>query len=138
MAARYHLAFGITGILCVTTTMHTSRKEIPVRQRRNLFGRTAFAFWAAFLVRVVYLTLAHTYRIRPFPDHFEYGWEMGRVARALVTGHGYGDPFLGHTGPTAWVTPLYPLLIAFVFKLTGVYTAASAWILLTINSLLAR
>jgi hypothetical protein len=93
------------------------------------------AFWAAFLVRVAYLTFAHTYRIRPFPDHFEYGWEMGRIARALATGHGYADPFAGHTGPTAWVTPLYPLLMAFVFKLTGIYTLASAWILLTLNSL---
>jgi hypothetical protein len=107
----------------------------PKERRRNLWDRTKCAFWAAFLVRVAYLTLAHTYRIRPFPDHFEYGWEMGRIARALVAGHGYADPFAGHTGPTAWVTPLYPLLIAFVFKLTGVYTAASAWILLTLNSL---
>jgi hypothetical protein len=99
------------------------------------FDRTRIAFWVAFLVRLAYLTLAHTYRIRPFPDHFEYGWEMGRIARALVTGHGYADPFKGHTGPTAWVTPLYPLLIAFVFKLTGIYTLTSAWILLTLNSL---
>jgi hypothetical protein len=104
-------------------------------QRRSIFERTKYAFWAAFLVRVAYLTLAHTYRIHPFPDHFEYGWEMGRIARALVTGHGYADPFAGHTGPTAWVTPFYPLLIALIFKLTGIYTAASAWILLTLNSL---
>lgn len=102
---------------------------------RGIFGRTKYVFWAAFLVRVAYITLAHTYRMRPFPDHFEYGWEMGRIARALVTGHGYADPFTGHTGPTAWVTPLYPLLVALVFKLTGVYTALSAWILLTLNSL---
>jgi hypothetical protein len=115
--------------------IETSRKEIPKSARRSPSGYTAFAFWAAFLLRVAYLTFAHTYRIRPFPDHFEYGWEMGRIARALVTGHGYADPFLGHTGPTAWVTPLYPLLIAFVFKLTGVYTGASAWILLALNSL---
>jgi hypothetical protein len=101
----------------------------------NLLDRTSVAFWAAFLLRVTYLTLAHTYRIRPFPDHFEYGWEMGRIARALATGHGFADPFRGHTGPTAWVTPLYPLLIAFVFKLAGIYTLTSAWILLTLNSL---
>ena len=107
----------------------------PERDGSSAFGRVTFAFWAAFLVRVAYLTLAHTYRIRPFPDHFEYGWEMGRIARALATGHGYADPFAGHTGPTAWVTPLYPLLIALVFKLTGIYTQASAWILLTLNSL---
>jgi 4-amino-4-deoxy-L-arabinose transferase-like glycosyltransferase len=59
---------------------------------------------------------------------------MARVARALVTGYGYADPFSGHTGPTAWVPPLYPLIIAAVFKVAGVYTAKSAWILLTLNS----
>ena len=92
-------------------------------------------FWVAFLVRVAYLTLAHTYRIRPFPQHFEFGWEMGRIGRALATGYGFADPFNGHTGPTAWVGPLYPLLIGGVFKLTGVYSFLSAWILLTLNSL---
>lgn len=59
---------------------------------------------------------------------------MGRIAQALVTGHGYADPFSGHTGPTAWVPPLYPLLIAAVFKLAGIYTALSGWIILAINS----
>lgn len=101
----------------------------------NLQDAQLQIFWIALLLRIAYLTLAHTYRMRAFPGHFEYGWEMGRIARALVTGHGYADPFDGHTGPTAWVGPLYPLLIALVFKLTGIYTAASAWILLAINSL---
>ncbi len=91
-------------------------------------------FWVAFAVRVLYITLAHTYHIRPAQDHFQFGWEMGRVARALATGHGYADPFVGHTGPTTWVPPLYPLVLAGVFKLFGVYTALSAWVILTINS----
>lgn len=60
---------------------------------------------------------------------------MARVARALVTGYGYADPFSGHTGPTAWVPPLYPLLIAAVFKVFGIYTAKSAWVILTLNSI---
>lgn len=115
--------------------MRTHPSNIPKESARRPFHWTTLAFWAAFLVRVAYLTLAHTYRIRPFPDHFEFGWEMGRIARALATGHGFADPFKGHTGPTAWVTPLYPLLMAFVFRLTGVYTPTSAWILLTLNSL---
>jgi 4-amino-4-deoxy-L-arabinose transferase-like glycosyltransferase len=91
-------------------------------------------FWVALAVRVLYITLAHTYRIRLFQDHFQFGWEMGRVARALATGYGYADPFVGHTGPTAWVPPLYPLLMAGVFKLFGVYTGASAWVILSLNS----
>lgn len=92
-------------------------------------------FSAGLLVRIAYITVAHTYRVRPFQDHFQFGWEMGRVARALATGHGYADPFVGHTGPTAWVPPLYPLLMAGVFRLTGVYTALSAWIILAIDSI---
>jgi len=107
------------------------------RSSTKPFGapRPWLLFFAGLLVRVAYVTFAHTYRIRLFQDHFQFGWEMGRVARALVTGYGYADPFVGHTGPTAWVPPLYPLLIAAVFKLFGVYTAKSAWIILTVNSI---
>ena len=80
------------------------------------------------------MTLAHTYRFRTYGDHFQFGWEMGRIARALVTGYGYADPFRGHTGPTAWVAPLYPLLLAGVFRIFGVFTLRSAWVILTLNS----
>jgi hypothetical protein len=91
-------------------------------------------FWTGLIVRILYITLAHTYRVRVLQDHFQFGWEVGRVSRALVTGYGYADPFVGHTGPTAWMPPLYPLILAGVFKLFGVYTAASAWVILAINS----
>ncbi|HET6170082.1 MAG TPA: hypothetical protein VFE01_07875, partial [Terracidiphilus sp.] len=98
-------------------------------------------FWIAFAVRVVYITFAHTYHFRTYDEHFQFGWEAGRIGRALATGRGYADPFgnsyLGHTGATAWLPPLYPLLMAGVFKVFGVYTSASAWVLLTINSALS-
>ena len=91
-------------------------------------------FWTALIVRLLYITLAHTYRIRLANDHFEFGWEMGRIGRALASSRGFADPFEGHTGPTAWTPPLYPLLLAGVFKLFGVYTHSSAWVILAINS----
>lgn len=91
-------------------------------------------FWVGLAVRLLYITLAHTYRIRPLLDHFQFGWEDGRIARALVTGYGYADPFLGHTGPTTWIPPLYPLLIAGIFKLFGIYTPLSAWFVFSIDS----
>src|SRR6202789_1370396 len=103
--------------------------------KTSRFQAPSSMFWVGFLIRVLYLTLAHTYRIRLGEDHLQFGWEMGRIARALVNGFGYADPFTGHSGPTAWSPPLYPLLIAGVFKIFGVYTAASAWVLLTINSI---
>ncbi|NYF52854.1 ArnT family glycosyltransferase [Tunturiibacter gelidoferens] len=108
----------------------------PQTQRQSLSFRAPWhIFWIGLLLRVLYITLAHTYRIRPSEDHLQFGWEMGRIARALVTGFGYADPFTGHSGPTAWVPPLYPLLLAGVFKIFGVYSAKSAWVILTINSI---
>ncbi len=93
-------------------------------------------FWVALVVRIAYVVLAHMYRIRPYVDHFSFGWEMGRIGRALATGYGFADPFHGHTGPTTWVGPAYPLIIAGVFKLFGVYTALSAFVLISINCVL--
>jgi hypothetical protein len=92
-------------------------------------------FWVGLAVRVLYITIGHSYHFRTFQDHFQFGWEVGRIARALVTGYGYADPFTGHTGPTAWSPPLYPLLLAGVFKLCGIYTPLSAWAILTLNSI---
>jgi len=90
-------------------------------------------FWVALAVRLLYMTLAHLWRVRPYDDHFSFAWEAGRIARSLVEGYGYSSPFRGHTGPTAWLPPLYPLLVAGVFKVTGIYTPLSAWILLAVS-----
>src|ERR1700688_3734161 len=91
-------------------------------------------FWIGLVVRLLYITLAHTYRVRVILDHFQFGWEAGRIARAVATGHGYADPFLGPSGPTTRIPPLFPLVLAGVFKLFGVYTALSAWMILAIDS----
>jgi len=93
-------------------------------------------FWAGLIVRIAYVTLANTYRVTRFEDHFEFGWEAARIARSVATGHGYGNPFiLGNTGPTAWLPPLFPLLIAGCFKLFGPYTPLAAWTVLALNCL---
>ena len=95
-------------------------------------------FWMvliAFALRFAYILIAHTYRFKTVDDNFSFGFEMGRIGRALATGQGFSNPFNGVTGPTAWEPPLYPFLIAGVFKLFGVYSKASAIILLSINSI---
>ena len=91
----------------------------------------------AFAVRLGYILVAHTYVFKLHDDNFGFGYEMGRIGRSLALGQGFGNPFNGITGPTAWEPPLYPLLIAGVFKLFGIYTHASAFVLLTINSFFA-
>ena len=100
-------------------------------------ARTSFfwMFFVALALRVGYILIAHTYKIKGLEDNFAFGWEMGRIARAIVNGRGFADPFGAPTGATSWEPPLYPYLIAGVFHIAGVYSNASALILLTINSI---
>ena len=41
-------------------------------------------FWVGFAVRVLYMTVAGTWKIRVLMDHFQFGWELGRIARSVV------------------------------------------------------
>jgi len=91
----------------------------------------------SFALQVAAIGAFHQYRTRPGNDNFEFGWEMGRVGRSIALGHGFSSPYDGDTGPTAWEPPLYPYLIGAVFKVFGIYTHASAWVLLSINSVFA-
>src|SRR5579863_2883961 len=105
--------------------------------RQPLHHSILFIVFVAFLLRLAVITIGHTYRITPRRDHFQYGWEMGRLARSIATGQGFSSPTDLPTGPSAWAPPLYPYILAGVFKLFGVYSALSAWVILVFNSLFA-
>jgi 4-amino-4-deoxy-L-arabinose transferase-like glycosyltransferase len=91
----------------------------------------------SFIIQVALIGLLHQYRTRTPEDHFGFGFEMGRVGRSIALGEGFSSPYGGETGVSAWEPPLYPYLIGGVFKIFGIYTNTSAWVLLSINSLLA-
>src|ERR1700722_4423242 len=105
--------------------------------RRPLHHSVLFIVLIAFLLRLAVITVGHTYRITPRRDHFQFGWEMGRLARSIAEGQGFSSPTDLPTGPSAWAPPVYPYILAGVFRLFGVYSALSAWIILAFNSLFA-
>jgi 4-amino-4-deoxy-L-arabinose transferase-like glycosyltransferase len=99
--------------------------------------RSSF-FWIvaiAFCLRLGWIVVGHTYKFKATDNNFGFGWEMGRVGAALASGHGFSNPFGPVTGATAWEPPLYPYLIAAVFEVFGIYSRASAFVLLALNSL---
>ena len=79
----------------------------------------AYILISAFLLRVAAaFIVSHTY------IWFTSG-EMGNIAQSLASGHGFSSPFAQPTGETAWVSPLYPFLLAGIFKVFGIFSPAS-------------
>jgi 4-amino-4-deoxy-L-arabinose transferase-like glycosyltransferase len=109
----------------------------PTIQSRSWLKAVLPAIVAALAIRLV--VVLFTYRDLPDADKLyeAFGWEMGWIARALASGHGYSSPYWPWSGPTAMQPPLYPTLLSLVFRLFGVYTLTSAFAILSINSLLS-
>ena len=70
-------------------------------------------------------------------DGWAFGYEAGRIAKSIAEGKGFSSPFPFESGPTAWLMPGYPLLLALIFKIFGVYTTKAMSAALLINSLVS-
>jgi len=96
--------------------------------------------WAIFLVGFVLrfgFVLWHKTYIQ-FPGQiYPFALEVSSIAAHLARGQGFSSPFLLDTGPTAWVAPLYPILVAAVFKIFGVYSNTSALVILGLQCIMA-
>ncbi len=91
---------------------------------------------AGFCVRLAVMGFLYPQRLNPARDHWKFAGETGRIARSLDEGHGFSSPFFADTGPTSWLSPVFPATLAGVFKVFGVYTQASALAILSIDCLL--
>lgn len=90
---------------------------------------------SALALRLVVVAFMYQGQLNPRRDHWPFGYETGRIARAIATGRGFSDPVTVGSGPTAWMTPVYPYLVAGVFRVFGVYSKSAAIVLLSLNSL---
>lgn len=66
-----------------------------------------------------------------------FTFESGNIAASLARGQGFSSPLRVPTGPTAWMTPVYPLLLATVFRYLGIYTFRSFVAAVLLNILFA-
>jgi hypothetical protein len=68
---------------------------------------------------------------------FSRGTEMGLMATSILSGEGLSSPFGSHTGPTALIGPVYPLMVAAIFHLAGSYSLAAEVIVLSLQVAIA-
>ncbi len=103
------------------------------RRRAEVFPTVAAMVITALLVRLVTMLFMYPDHLDPKRNHWRFAWEMGMVARSIATGKGFSSPFVGETGPTAWFPPVYPYLLAGIFKIFGLFSKASAIAILSFN-----
>ena len=89
----------------------------------------------ALAIRLVVMVFLLPEQLDPSRDHWHFGYETGRIARSIVQGQGFSSPLFAETGPTAWMSPVYPYIVAAVFKVFGIYSTPSAVVLLSLNAL---
>jgi len=110
------------------------KRELPLERLKRLLCSTATIVVVAFVVR-----MAIFYHFSRDPqggvaDGSPYGSEMGAVAAAIAEGRGFSSPLrMVQTGATAWFPPIFPYLLAGIFKLFGIFSYASSLIIYTFN-----
>lgn len=102
-----------------------------VHVRRTLFCSVLVALG----LRLIVVGFVYKGFLDPGRDHWEFGFEVGRLAQSIAAGHGLANPYWADTGPTALLTPVFPYLLSGVFAIFGVSTKASALAFLALNSL---
>ena len=109
-----------------------AENSASTRARNSLIYSAIAMVGVAFLVRIAAVAL---WSIHLFSMRYWATFEMANIGYALFLGHGFSDPWGLITGPTAWTAPVYPWIISLVFRVCGPYTIASAWVLVTFNSI---
>jgi 4-amino-4-deoxy-L-arabinose transferase-like glycosyltransferase len=59
--------------------------------------------------------------------------EAGNIAFSLAKGHGFSSPWWQETGPTAWLTPVYPWIVAVVYRIFGIHTPHAFYAAVLLN-----
>jgi len=92
-----------------------------------LIAAVALALRVAFLLHQARLIPPQVLAQVPFEN------EVGNVAAALQEGRGFCCLFRQPTGPTAWLSPAYPIIVAAIFKVAGTYSLLSFYLVVLFN-----
>ncbi|MBS1867809.1 MAG: glycosyltransferase family 39 protein, partial [Acidobacteria bacterium] len=88
---------------------------------------------AAFLARVTFFWDQQ----RKIPHNIlatvPFEQEVGNIASAIAQGQGFSNVFRQPTGPTAWLAPIYPTLLAAIFRIFGTFTYSSFFAAVILN-----
>jgi hypothetical protein len=117
----------------VATPGRVHEKEGMVSPLKRAVTSVSVIVIFAFVLRMLlFAAVSHQGKL-PIISNMPFGYETGRIARSIAEGKGFSSPLSIETGPTIWLTPIFPYLLAGIFKLFGVYTYKSLMMITTLN-----
>jgi 4-amino-4-deoxy-L-arabinose transferase-like glycosyltransferase len=121
----------------VAQTREEPVKE-PLTDQANRSLLYILIFFSGFALRFGFVLWKRTY-LPPVPDAATpFGPEVCCIAKSIALGKGFCSPFFhAETGPTAWIAPVYPYLVAGVFRMFGIFSNASALVILGLQCAMA-
>jgi 4-amino-4-deoxy-L-arabinose transferase-like glycosyltransferase len=113
----------------------SERSITSSRQFHGILNSPLLMLLVAFTIRTAAMAYMQSFQIPLNQDSYNFGYETGRIARSIASGQGFSSPLHGSSGPTAWLPPIYPYVLAGIFKIFGIYSDNSALVAYTLNSL---
>jgi hypothetical protein len=113
---------------------------IPARHNARIataLQSPALAVIAAFSLRMLLLWLIHRDRDVHQFLFFPTSHETWNVGWSMALGNGFSSPLTGMHGPTAWVAPAYPWLIAIALKISHQDAYVATILCLFLNCLMS-
>jgi len=119
-----------------SNTASVADPKVPsASEWKSVARQAALPVLVALALRLAVVAFLYPDRMNPRRAHWPFAYEVGKVASAIASGRGFSDPYFAQTGPTALMGPVYPYLLAGVFRVFGIYSAASAIVALSLGSL---
>lgn len=89
----------------------------------------------AFFVRFTALGMVQSWPIHEASPFWKSGPEIVDIAASIASHQGFSSPFGISTGPTAWIPPVYPYMVAAIFVTLGTRSNLAALAILTMQAL---
>lgn len=102
---------------------------------RKSSRQLVWIFLLGFALRFAVGFVFFSERMDPERHHYKFDYEIGEIADAVASAHGFSDPYpyYGKSGPSALIPPVYPFVLAAIFKLFGAFSRASLVAALFLN-----
>lgn len=116
--------------------LHLASLESSPRHPLRCLACPMVIVGVAIALRLLVLVALDPARAAVGASAWEWGAEQACLADSLLRGQGFGDPWAQGSGPSAWLTPIYPALLAACMKIGGGVSALSGWCLFGLQSVL--